>query len=194
MQSKHFATLVARIVTITAPLSCAPASADETCLSPYMAKIVGQEDFAYVWTLGRKGIGDEQDKLVTVDVNPASPQFGKVVHSVSVGGRNEAHHSDFTDDRHFLWAATLDTSRIFIFDVHSDPGHPKLVKTIDDFVKKTGGVVGPHSTYALPGRMLITGLSNNRDHGGRTALVEYTNDGRFVATHWVPTEIGRAHV
>jgi selenium-binding protein 1 len=25
-------------------------NADETCMSPYMAKIVGQEDFVYVWT------------------------------------------------------------------------------------------------------------------------------------------------
>ena len=47
-----------------------PASADETCMSPYMAKIVGQEDFIYIWTLGMKGVGDEQDKLVTVAVNP----------------------------------------------------------------------------------------------------------------------------
>ena len=44
--------------------------ADETCMSPYMAKIVGQEDYVYVWTLGAEGVGDEQDKLVTVDVNP----------------------------------------------------------------------------------------------------------------------------
>ena len=47
--------------------------ADETCQSPYMAKIVGQEDVVYIWTLGVEGIGDEQDKLVTVDVNPTSP-------------------------------------------------------------------------------------------------------------------------
>ncbi len=53
--------------------------ADETCMSPYMAKIVGQEDFVYVWTLGAEGVGDEQDKLVTVDVNPASANYGKVV-------------------------------------------------------------------------------------------------------------------
>ena len=26
-----------------------PAHADETCMSPYMAKIVGQEDYVYVW-------------------------------------------------------------------------------------------------------------------------------------------------
>jgi selenium-binding protein 1 len=36
--------------------------------------------------------------------------------------------------------------------------------------------------------MLLTGLSNNRDHGGRTALVEYTNDGRYITTHWMPTD------
>lgn len=161
---------------------------DETCLSPYMAKIVGQEDFVYVWTLGVVGVGDEQDKLVTVAVNPKSKDYGKVVDSVSVGGRNEAHHSDLTDDRQFLWAATLDTSKIFVFDVHSDPAKPKLVNTISDFVAKSGGVVGPHTTYALPGRMLITGLSNNQDHGGRTAMVEYTNEGEYVATYWMPTD------
>jgi selenium-binding protein 1 len=83
---------------------------DETCMSPYMAKIVGQEDFVYVWTLGEEGIGDEQDKLVTIDVNPKSASYGKVVHTVSVGGRNEAHHSGLTDDRRFLWASGLDTS------------------------------------------------------------------------------------
>jgi len=163
-------------------------SADETCMSPYMAKIVGQEDFVYVWTLGTEGVGDEQDKLVTIDVNPKSDGYGKVVHTLSVGGRNEAHHSGLTDDRQYLWASGLDSSRIFIFDVHSDPSKPRLHRTIEDFVKKSGGVVGPHTNYALPGRMLLTGLSNDKDHGGRTALVEYTNAGDYVATYWMPTD------
>jgi selenium-binding protein 1 len=163
-------------------------SADETCMSPYMAKIVGQEQFVYVWTLGMTGVGDQQDKLVTVDVDPSSATYGKVVHSLSVGGRNEAHHSGFTDDRRYLWASGLDTSKIFIFDVHNDPAAPKLHKTIDSFVADSGGVVGPHTLYALPGRMMITALSNNRDHGGRTALVEYTNAGEYITTHWMPTD------
>ncbi|NOR72120.1 MAG: selenium-binding protein [Methylomarinum sp.] len=165
-----------------------PTHADETCQSPYMAKITGQEDFVYVWTLGMQGLGDEQDKLVTVDVKPGSATYGKVINSISVGGRNEAHHSGFTDDRKFLWAGGLDTNKIFIFDVHSNPAKPVLVKTITDFVAKSGGIVGPHTTYALPGRMMITGLSNNKDHGGRTALVEYTNEGDYITTHWTPTD------
>ena len=166
----------------------APLSADETCMSPYMAKITGQEDYVYVWTLGVEGLGDGQDKLVTIDVNPASPDYGKVIHTLSVGGRNEAHHSGLTDDRKYLWAGGLDTNKIFIFDVSTDPAKPGLTKVITDFVAASDGVVGPHTTYALPGRMMVTGLSNNKDHGGRTGLVEYTNEGEYLATYWMPTD------
>lgn len=162
--------------------------ANETGLPHDMVKITGQEDFVHIWTLGAEGIGDEQDKLVTVDVNPNSKNYGKVVHSESVGGRNEAHHMGFTFDRRYLWGATLDTSKIFIFDIHTDPARPKLIRTITDFIAKSGGVVGPHTVMPVKDRMIITGLSNNRDHGGRSAVVEYTDDGKYVATHWMPTD------
>src|SRR5215471_1770257 len=163
-------------------LGAGASTADETCQSPYLPRLEGQEDFVYVWTLGVEGLGDGSDKLVTVGANPRRPDYGKVVSSVSVSGRHEAHHAGFTDDRHMLWAGGLDDSAIFVFDVHADPANPKLVRTIGDFVARSGGVVGPHTFYALPGRMLITGLSNDKDHGGRTALVEYTNEGEYIAT------------
>src|SRR5215470_1459324 len=105
--------------------------ADETCSSPYLARIEGQEEFVYVWTLGVEGVGDGSDKLVVVDVKPGSVDYGKVIYSHSVGGRHEAHHGGFTDDRRQLWLAGLESSKIFIFDVHSDPARPRLVKTID---------------------------------------------------------------
>lgn len=162
------------------------ARADEPCQSPYLQKLVGQEDFVYVWTLGIEGVGDGSDKLVTVGANPARPDYGKVVASVSVGGRHEAHHAGFTDDRRQLWAGGLDSSAIFVFDLATDPAKPTLVKTISDFVERSGGVVGPHTFYPIPGRMLITGLSNATDGGGRTALVEYANDGTYLRTIWMP--------
>jgi len=166
----------------------APAAADETCQSPYMPKITGHEDFVYVWTLGIPGLGDGFDKLVTIGVNPERSDYGKVVSVASLGGRYEAHHGGFTDDRSHLWLGGLDTSHIFIFDVASDPANPKLVKTIDDFVVTTGGVVGPHTFYALPGRMLITGLSNAHEWDGKTAFVEYSNAGNFIRARWHPPE------
>jgi len=168
-------------------LGTAAPRADETCMSPYMPKITGQEDYVYVWTLGVEGEGDGSDKLVTIGANPAdAAHYGKVLSSVSVGGRHEAHHAGFADDRRYLWAGGLDDSMIWVFDLATDPAHPKVVRTIDSFVKDSGGVVGPHTFFALPGRMLITGLSNDKDHGGRTALVEYNNDGKFIQTLWLP--------
>jgi selenium-binding protein 1 len=180
----RIAAISAAIAILTAPPR---AAADETCMSPYQPKITGQEDYVYVWTVGVEGIGDGSDKLVTVGANPKKPEtYGKVVSSVSVGGRHEAHHGDFTDDRRYFWAGGLDDSMIYVFDVAADPARPKLTKTIDSFVKDSGGVVGPHTFYALPGRMLITGLSNDKDRGGRTGIVEYNNDGRFVQAIWLP--------
>jgi methanethiol oxidase len=178
----------AGVAALTFVLGAGPSAlADETCQSPYMAKITGEEDFVYVWTLGVEGMGDGSDKLVTVDVRKGSPSFGKVIQSASVGGRHEAHHGGFTDDRRQFWAAGLSDSKIFIFDVASDPANPELVKTIDDFVEKSGGAAGPHGAYALPGRMLIPSLSN-KSRTGQAALVEYSNDGTYIATHWLPTD------
>ena len=164
------------IALLTLLLAASFARADETCLSPYMPKITGREDWVYVWTLGVEGLGDGSDKVVTVGARPGSPEYGKVVSSASVGGRHEAHHAGFTDDRRYLWAGGLDDSGIWVFDVAADPARPKIVRTIKTFVKDTGGLVGPHTFFALPGRMLLTGLSNEKDRGGKTG-VALTADG-----------------
>jgi selenium-binding protein 1 len=174
------------LAVLTGGTPVGSARADETCQSPFLPKVTGQEDYIYVWTLGVKGIADGNDSIVTVDVNPASSRYGRIIHRAPVPGQHEAHHAGFTDDRRFLWAGGLDTSQIF--DVASDPAQPKLVKTIKTFVKDTGGLVGPHTFYPLPGRMLITALSNSKDDGGRTGMAEYTNDGKFIRTIWMPAE------
>jgi len=163
--------------------------ADETSCSPFTPLVKGQEDFVYVWTLGVKGLGDESDKLVTVDVNPKSKKYGKVISTLSVGGRGEAHHMGFTDDRKYMWAGALDSNNIFIFDVATNPAKPTLVKTIKNFVSQAG-LVGPHTFYATPGRMIVGALSNPQDHGGRTGMATYTNSGEFVSTTMMPTTNG----
>jgi len=172
------------------PLLPLPAAADETCNSPYMANLIkGQEDFVYVWTLGVEGLGDGQDKLVTIDVNPKSKSYGKVVSSVSVGERGEAHHMGFTDDRRHLWAGGLASNNIFVFDVAADPAKPRLVKTIANLGDKSGWL-GPHTFYAMPGRMLVGNLSNVKDKGGVTGMAVFNNKGDFVSSTPMPTTMG----
>jgi selenium-binding protein 1 len=166
------------------------AAADETCNSPYIGNLIkGQEDYLYVWALGEKGLGDGSDKLVTIDAKPGSAKYGKVIHKVSVGSRGEAHHMGLTDDRRFLWAGGLDDSKIYVFDIAKNPARPRLVKTIADLPAKTG-YVGPHTFYALPGRMLVQALSNSKDHGGVTGMAVYNTKGELVTTYAMPTEGG----
>lgn len=168
--------------------SVAPGVADETCNSPYITALIkGQEEFLHVWTLGIPGVGDGADKLVTVDVKPSSRTYGQVVHVLPVGGRGEAHHMGFTDDRKHLWAGRLADNKIFVFDVGNDPAQPRLVKTISDLGRKSG-YLGPHTFYALPGRMLVGNLSNVKDRGGVTGMAVYRNDGRFVAKYAMPRD------
>ena len=168
----------------------AAAWADETCNSPYISKLIkGQEDYVYVWTLGVEGLGDGSDKLVTVDVNPKSKRYGKVIHSLSTGARAEAHHMGFTDDRRHLWAGGLSDNRIWVFDIATDPAKPKLVQTIADLGDKSG-YLGPHTYYALPGRMLVQALSNTKDKGGVTGMALYNNQGKHLASYAMPTDGG----
>ncbi len=177
----------AAAVALAIILTVFPARADETCNSPYISSLIkGQEDFIHVWTLGVEGLGDGADKLVTIDVNPTSKSFGKVINTLSVTGRGEAHHMGFTDDRKYLWAGGLDDSKIFVFDVGTNPARPRLVRSIIDLTAKTG-FVGPHTFYALPGRMVIGTLSNSADKGGVTGLAVYSNKGSFVAKYDLPT-------
>jgi selenium-binding protein 1 len=183
---RRFSSLVAA-AGLASCLQILPAVADETCNSPYVTNLIkGQEDYVHVWTLGVENLGDGSDKLVTIDVNPRSKAYGTVVDSVSVGGRGEAHHMGFTDDRKYLWAGDLDDSKIFVFDVGTHPAKPTLVRTLTDLTAKTG-FVGPHTFYALPGRVLVGTLSNSEDKGGVTGLAVYNNKGGFVAKYAIPT-------
>jgi methanethiol oxidase len=112
-----------------------------------------------------------------------------VLASVSVGTRGEAHHMGFTDDRRFIWAGGLAEPKIYVFDIATDPAKPKLTKTIADMADRSG-YLGPHTYYALPGRMLVQGLSNTKDKGGVTGMALYNNSGEFIAAYPMPTDGG----
>jgi selenium-binding protein 1 len=153
----------------------------ETCLSPYIKALKEPEKVMYLWTLPAKANGGP-DYLAVIDLNLASPTYGKILRRVKVGSSgNEAHHMGYTDDRTKVWAASLNSNRFFIFDVGADPMNPKLVRTIDN-VARTTGLTGPHTPYAIPGRVLVS-MASGPDGAGPGGLAEFTNEGEFVTSH-----------
>ena len=85
-----------------------------------------QQQYLYVWATGVDGQGDGSDKLVTVDATRASDRYGKVVHTLSVGGRGELGSLRLSDDGRSLRAARASDGRVFEFDVGSDPSRPRM--------------------------------------------------------------------
>lgn len=149
----------------------------ETCLSPFVKRLDRPEKYLYVFCLSADG--KKNDFLAVIDVDVDSPLYGKLIHQLDLGSKgNETHHFGYTDDRTHIWGCSLLSSKIFIIDVAENPARPKLKKVLDDVPQQTG-FAGPHSPYALPGRMLISFLSA-KDGGLPAGLAEFTNDGKFI--------------
>ena len=155
----------------------------ETCLSPFVKRLDRPEKILYVFCVDADA--KDNDFLAVIDVDPASPKYGKIVEQLDLGSAgNETHHFGFTDDRTHIWGCSLFSSRIFIIDVATDPAHPKLEKVLED-IPAQAGLSGPHSPYALPGRMLLSFLAG-KDGGLPAGLAEFTNDGKFVRRFDLP--------
>lgn len=157
----------------------------ETCLSPYVKRLDRQEKYLYVFCVDADA--KDNDFVSVIDVDPDSARYGTLIHTLDLGAKgNETHHWGYTDDRTRIWAGGLLSNRIWILDVATDPSKPRIEKVLDDIPAKTG-LSGPHTYYALPGRMLISFLGAG-DGGLPAGLAEFTNDGKFIRRIENPAE------
>jgi methanethiol oxidase len=175
------ATLVMGLVAVIEP----PRATAETCLSPYVKRLDRPEKYLYLFCVDADA--QDNDFVTVIDVNPDSLNCGTILNTVDLGSKgNETHHWGYTDDRTRIWAGGLFSNRIWILDVATDPAKPRIEKVIDN-VTASSGLSGPHSYYALPGRMLIAFLGAG-DGGLPAGLAEFTNDGKFIRRLENPSE------
>jgi methanethiol oxidase len=149
----------------------------ETCLSPYVKRLDRAEKYLYLFCVDADA--KDNDFVLVIDVDADSPSFGTITYTLDLGSKgNETHHWGFTDDRTRIWAGGLLSSRIWILDVATDPAKPRIEKMLNEVPGLTG-LSGPHTYYALPGRMLLSFLGA-ADGGLPAGLAEFTNDGKFI--------------
>jgi selenium-binding protein 1 len=175
--SRPFGVALALLGFVVALLCLGEPAGAETCLSPFVKRLDRHEKVLYVFCVDADA--KDNDFLAVIDVDPDSARYGQLVYQLDLGSSgNETHHFGFTDDRTHIWGCSLLSSRLFLIDVATDPAKPKLVKVLEDVPAKTG-LAGPHSPYALPGRMLLSFLAG-KDGGLPAGLAEFTNDGKFI--------------
>lgn len=149
--------------------------------SPRMAMQAPAEKLAYVATLNY-GRSDKPDALAVVDVDPASPSFSSVVHTLEmpyVG--DELHHFGWNAcssalcpyaphphlERRYLVVPGLRSSRIYIIDTKDEPARPRIEKVIEpEEMMRRSGYSRPHTVHCGPDAIYLSALgSANGDDG-----------------------------
>src|SRR3954465_1094712 len=142
-------------LALVAAVLAAPLATAETCLSPFVKRLDRPEKYLYVYCVDADA--KDNDFLAVLDVQKGSASYGPILYQLDLGSRgNETHHFGYTDDRSHIWGLSLFSNRIFVIKVADNPARPRLVKSFDSSEKTN--LTGPHSPYALPGRMLISYL------------------------------------
>jgi selenium-binding protein 1 len=124
------------------------------------------------------GTGVKQpDYLATVDVDPASPTYSRVVHRVAMPKLgDELHHfgwnacsschGEADKERRYLIVPGLTSSRIHILNCE-DPAAPKLHKVIEpeEIVRRTG-LTAPHTVHCLADGNIMISMLGDADGNG----------------------------
>ena len=148
--------------------------------SPQMAMEAPPEGLAYVAMMNPKYEG-RSDALGVVDVDPASPSYGKLVGQVDLpNADNELHHFGWNAcsshlcpwaphahvERRYLVVPGLKSSRIHVIDTKEDPRNPKLIKVIEaDEVAKRTGYTSPHTVHCGPDGVYLSALGSASGNG-----------------------------
>jgi selenium-binding protein 1 len=151
-----------------------------------MAMEAPREKLAFVAALDAgaalKRSGNQlHDGLAVVDLDSSSPTYSRILSLTEVPSLgDELHHSGWNacsaalcpyaphphQERRYLLLPALRSSRIFVFDVKSDPRQPKLVKTIEaeEIARKTG-YSRPHTLHCGPDAIYVSALGNTQGEG-----------------------------
>ncbi|EYU32716.1 hypothetical protein ABFS82_14G038900 [Erythranthe guttata] len=143
--------------------------------TPLAAMSGPRETLIYV-TCVYTGTGKENpDYLATVDIDPNSPTYSKVIHRLPmpyIG--DELHHSgwnscsschgDSSASRRFLVLPSLVSGRIYAIDTLKDPKAPSLYKIVDpkEVIQKTG-LAYPHTAHCLASGEIMLSCLGDKD-------------------------------
>ncbi|GAQ79370.1 selenium-binding protein [Klebsormidium nitens] len=138
------------------------------------------------------------DYLATIDVDPASPTYSQIIHRAPVPFvGDELHHTGWNAcsschnlpgvQRKYLVAAGVLSSRIYAFDVLTDPRAPTVAKIVEPEEIQRFGLAFPHTSHCLAtGDVMISFMGdvegNSKGSGFLLLDSNFKPKGRWEAT------------
>ncbi|KAL8612336.1 Methanethiol oxidase [Nucella lapillus] len=139
---------------------------------------------------------ERSNYLATVNVDPDSPDFCKVIHRLFMPyPADELHHSgwnycsscfgDSSKKRDKLILPVLDGDRVIIVDV-SEERAPKIHKIVEGVdVRNKTGLGSPHTSHCLPtGEIMISAVGDKDDNKGKSGFILLDGDTFCVKGNW----------
>lgn len=156
-----------------------------------------REEIVYVPCIYRNTPTDQKpDYLATVDVDPKSPSYSKVIHRLPmpyVG--DELHHTgwnacsschnDPTRSRSKLIMPSLVSDRIYVVDTSTQPRAPKLHHVIEPAeVHRKTGLGNPHTSHCLGnGQIMISAMGDSKENA-RGGFILVNGEDFSVEGNW----------
>jgi hypothetical protein len=124
-------------------------------MAPHVA--TAQSSYLFVWAGGSGPAAS--DFVATIDANPASRSYGRVVASVPTGSLGMPHHTEqeLGPNGHLL-ANDFPAGRTWLFDLH-DPLKPRIITSFGD----VAGFSHPHTFSRLANGHVLTTFQYRAD-------------------------------
>jgi selenium-binding protein 1 len=165
--------------------------------SPRLAMQAPSERLAYVAALNVDN--GRPDFIATVDVDPASPAYGRILGRAELTGiGDELHHFGWNAcssalcpyahphlERRYLIVPGMRSSRIYVLDTKGNERSPKLVKTIEaGEVIRRAGYSRLHTVHCGPDAIYISALGGRENGGGPGGILLLDHDSFDVLGRW----------
>ncbi|CAL1240378.1 selenium-binding protein SBP56-related protein [Candidatus Methylocalor cossyra] len=147
--------------------------------SPTLAAQAERERLGYVATLNVHN--GRPDALSVVDLDPGSPDYGRIVHVLNLPYLgDELHHFGWNAcssalcpyaphphlERRYLIVPGLRSSRIYVIDTKPNPRNPEIVKVIEpEAVIQRSGYSRPHTVHCGPDAVYLSALGGRDGQG-----------------------------
>ncbi|KAK5642132.1 hypothetical protein RI129_008299 [Pyrocoelia pectoralis] len=149
-----------------------------------------REEILYVVCVQPKSAVGKHDLLATIDVDPKSPTFCKIIHRTYTRHPNdELHHTGWNVcsschhvkgcqhhslKRDKLIMPSLTSKRIYVVDTGKNPRAPEICETIEPSELSALDLSYPHTTHCLPsGEIMISTMGDNQENGkGEFVLID----------------------
>lgn len=157
----------------------------------YIPAVLHRSRFGGSGSRGKERKSPEPDYLATVDLDPASPTFSKVIHRLPMPTPgDELHHMGWNAcsscrDRPgisrthaFLVVPGVVSGNLHFVDVATDPRAPRLAKTIlGSELQEKVGVALPHTSHCAPESIIVSFMGSRETRKEKGEKKEKKSEG-----------------